>query len=184
MKAKITIVIAFLLSLVILITLLGAYSEFYFDIEYLYFLLPLFIGPFIFLKYRKYKVAKCIGILSIKPIFSPLFLIGMSNFSEELFNHYPYNIVRAILWLLPELFLTIVIVYLFRAEIQKEKSVSLFLFGDMIRWISVFVLLCLPDPNPEPFFYPQLYILVFFAVLFPSIYAVSGYFIVRKHASA
>jgi hypothetical protein len=152
----------------------------------IYYLIPLLIGTFILAKFGKDESAKCIGILSIKPLFTLLFfgLIGRLELYKELYNLYPYNIVRAVLWLFPELFLTIVVSHSFKALIRRDKAVLRFLIGDIVRWLTVVISLSFPDPIPEPYFYWQLYDGVIFAFFIPPLYAVAGLVFTARRAKA
>lgn len=155
-------------------------------LDVIYFLIPLFIGTFILAKFDKDESARCIGFLVLKPMFTFLFfgLIGRLELYEKLYNIYPYNLVRAVLWLFPELFLTIIVGYSFKTLVQKDKAVLLFFIGDIIRWLAVFISLSFPDPIPEPYFYWQLYVGVVFALFMPPLYAVTGLVLTTGRAKA
>ena len=148
--------------------------------------LPLVIGLFIVIKFWNDELSRYMGFLSLKPVFTVLvwFLVPVSYLYDSLNNIYPLTTLTAYLWFIPELMLTLVIVYSFRYLFNKNSLVWKFLIGDMIRWLSIFVIELIPDPNPEPYFYLQLYIWAFFMVLFPSLYAILGFVAVRKRTNS
>ena len=156
----------------------------YFDL--IAWLLPLSTALFILVKFGKDDVAKYVGYLSLKPIFSLLlmFFEAKADLFDELNAHYSYEIVGSLLWIIPELLLTLVIVYFFRHLFNKFRLAWWFLIGDITRWLSVFISELIPDPVIEPYFYTQLYIWAFFVVVFPSLYAISGFIAVRKHTNS
>ena len=45
--------------------------------------------------------------------------------------------------------------------------------------LSVIISLWFPDPIPEPYFYWQLYITVFFIFPFPFMYAIAGFIVIK-----
>ena len=145
-------------------------------------LVPLLIGVVTLRKFRKNEVAKYIGLLSLKPTFMMLLsmLVASFGFLEQLYSLYSYEIVSAIFWIIPELILTLVIFYSFRHLFGANKLIWLFLIADTIRWLVISIEFLIPDPFPEPYFYTQLYILVFFLLIFPSLYAIVGFISVRE----
>lgn len=149
-------------------------------------LLPLFIGLFILIKFGKDDVAKYIGFLSLKPVFSVLLLFLESKYDlvDKLKAFYSYEVARDVLWVVPELTLTLVIVYSFRYLFMNNKLVRLFLIVDIVRWLSVFVVFLLPNPYPEPYFYWQAYLGIFFIFMFPSLYALGGLIAINKWANS
>jgi hypothetical protein len=174
-KTKFIVSIILLLVIGICLELVGPPFQ-RLRLDLIFLLSPLFISIFILTKFRKDDAAKYVGILSLKPMLTAFlfYFIGKLDLYGELNNLYPYNIVRAVLWIVPELFLTFVIVLLFRKLIQRDGTVLLFLIGDIVRWLCVFISLLFPDIYPEPFFYWQLYLEIFFGFLFPQIYATGG----------
>jgi hypothetical protein len=183
LKTVFIVVITIFLGVGIYAVLLGSSVEGLL-LDVLYYLIPLFIGTFILAKFGKDESARCIGILSLKPMFTFLFfgLIARLELYEQLYNLYPYNLVRAVLWFFPELFLTTVVCYTFKALIQRDKAVLLFLISDIVRWLTVFISLSFPDPVPEPYFYWQLYFGVIFALFIPPLFAVAGLVLTASRA--
>ena len=145
-------------------------------------LVPLVISATTLIKFRKNEIAKYIGVLSLKSVFVMLLSMLITSFSflEQLYSLYSSEIVSAIFWIIPELILTLVIVYSFRHLFGNDKLIWLFLIGDTIRWLIIFIEFLIPDPFPEPYFYTQLYVLVFFLLIFPSLYAIVGFISVRE----
>ena len=156
-----------------------------FQLDFIFLLLPVIVSLLILWKSGKTQVAQCIGLLTIKPTLNLLlnYVPGMLAFNSELSNSYPYHMVRSILWAIPELLLTLIMVYVFRHLLHKERVVLMFLIADVIRWVSVFISLWFPDPIPEPYFYWQLYIAVFFIFLFPFMYAIAGFIVIKRHVA-
>jgi hypothetical protein len=132
-------------------------------------LVPLVISITTLIKFGRNDIAKYISFLSLKPIFVWV-LFWLASDLEFLERFYaPYSLAIA-----PEILLTLIIVYSFKHVFRREKLTWLFLIGDVIRWVSLFIESLLPDPIPEPYFYTQFYVWVFFLLIFPSLYAVIG----------
>lgn len=148
-------------------------------------LLPSIIGVLILFKFGKDAVTKCIGLLILKPA-SSYFLISIAlklHVFEQLSYHSP-EIVLAFLWIVLELPLTLIIFRVYRYLFISDRVTLTFLLGDIVRWSSLFVVGLLPDPFPEPYFYTQLYIFAFFAIFYPSLYAIGGLVTVIKRANS
>lgn len=145
-------------------------------------LVPLAISVITLSKFGKNDIAKYIGLFSLKPVFIILLLILIPDFGflEKFYFLYSYEIIHAIFGVVPELILTLVIVYVFRYLFHNDKVVWLFLIGDTIRWLGLFIESLIPDPFPEPYFYTQFYVWVFFLLIFPSLYAIIGLISVRE----
>jgi hypothetical protein len=145
-------------------------------------LVPLVISMITLIKFGKNDVAKYIGLLSLKPTFriSLFLLAGKIGLLERLYVLYSYEMASAIFGIVPELLMTLVIVYAFKHLFARDWLAWLFLLGDIIRWLSLFIESLLPDPIPEPYFYTQFYVWVFFLLVFPSLYAIVGLLSVRK----
>jgi hypothetical protein len=145
-------------------------------------LVPLAISVITLSKFGKNEIAKYIGLFSLKPVFIRLLLILIADFGflEKFYFLYSYEIAHAIFWIVPELILTLVIVYVFRNLFHNDRVVWLFLIGDTIRWLSLFIESLIPDPIPEPYFYTQFYVVIFFYLVFPSLYAIFGFISVRE----
>jgi hypothetical protein len=145
-------------------------------------LVPLVISIMTLSKFRKIDIAKYIGILSLKPVLMMflLMLVESSGFLEQIYSLYTYEIVSAVFWIVPELILTVLIVFGFRYMFGTDKLTWQFLIGDTVRWLSIFIISLAPDPFPEPYFYTQLYISVFFLVTFPCLYAMVGFISIRE----
>lgn len=138
-------------------------------------LVPLVIGLITLGKFGKQDVAKYIAFLSLKPIFIwfLLLLVADFDFFRRLYAPYSFAVV-------PELILTLVILYCFKHLFRRHKLAWLFLLGDVIRWLSLFIESLIPDPIPEPYFYTQFYVFFFFLLIFPSFYAVVGFLCARQ----
>ena len=145
-------------------------------------LVPLTISITVLVKFRKIEIAKYIGLLSIKPVFIMLltWLASYFGFLEPLYSLYPDEVVFAIFEIVPELILTLVIVYSFKHLFGTDKLIWLFLIGDIIRWSSLFAESLVTDPIPEPYFYTQFYVWVFFLLIFPPLYAMVGFISVNE----
>jgi hypothetical protein len=164
------------------LTILAALVATFIYPEVTTWLIPLSISVITLSKFGKYDIAKYIGLLSLKPVFMMLLALLVSNlgFLERLYTLYSYEITSAIFWIVPELILTLIIVYIFRHLFHNDKMVWLFLIGDIIRWLSLSIESLIPDPIIEPFFYTQFYVSVFFLLVFPSLYAIVGFISVRE----
>jgi len=148
-------------------------------------LLPSLIGLLILFKFGKDDVAKYIGLLILKPAssFLLIFIASKLHVFEQLPYHSP-EILLAFLWIVPELPLTLIIFRVYRHLFISGRVALIFLLGDVVRWSSLFVVGLLPDPFPEPYFYTQLYIFAFFAIFYPSLYAIGGFITVIKRANS
>jgi hypothetical protein len=147
-------------------------------------LFPLAIGIVLLVNIKQNDFAKYVGFLSLKSVFI-FFLIFFvnSDVAEKIAALYSYKVVLASLWFIPELILTLFIFFVFRRLIRDDRTALVFLFGDVIRWLSLSTEALIPDPFPEPYFYTQLYVFAFFAVFYPSLYAISGLIIVMRRAN-
>lgn len=159
----------------ILIVLAVLFATFLYPVITLW-LVPSVISLMTLSKFRKNEMAKYIGLLSLKPIFVwfLFLLVADFNFFERLSAPYSFAIV-------PELILTTVIVYFFRNLFRSHKLAWIFFIADIVRWLTIFIESLLPDPVPEPYFYPQFYVLVLFLLVFPSLYAIVGFLAVSKN---
>jgi hypothetical protein len=158
--------------------------------DYIYFIitltLPLVIGIYLIIRFWKNEIAKFVGLLISKPVISVLLLLVESSYDllDRLGAFYSYIVVRSILWIVPELILTLIVVYYFRALLVNNTLVRSLLILDTVRWFSAFILLLLPDPFPEPYFYWQLYFLVFIVSILPSLYAIGGLIVMNRWIKA
>ena len=146
--------------------------------------LPALIGLLILIKFGKDEVSKFVGFLTLKPIAS-MFLVFVARLEIfERFPHFSNEVVLAVLWIVPELPLTLVVVRVYRQLFNGDKIVWLFLIGDIIRWVSLTIEALLPDPFPEPYFYMQLYVFAFFAIFYPSLYSIGGLITVIRRTNS
>ena len=173
--------IALIIVLPIIVWLVFGLTGWPFHLDVIFLFMPVVVSLLILWKAGKSDAAKCISLLTLKPVLNLLlnYLPGIFVFNNELKNIYPYNIVRSVSWAIPELFLTLIIIYAFRHLLHKERVLLMFLIVDVIRWLSVFISLWFPDPIPEPYFYWQLYITVFFIFPFPFMYAIAGFIVIK-----
>ena len=148
-------------------------------------LLPSLIGLLILFKFGKDDVAKYIGLLILKPA-SSFFLIFIASKLHvfERFSYHSPEILLAFLWIVLELPLTLIIFRVYRDLFISGRVALIFLLGDVVRWSSLFFVGLLPDPFPGPYFYTQLYIFAFFAIFYPSLYAIGGLITVIKRANS
>jgi hypothetical protein len=165
-----------------ILIILGAIVATFTYPEVTLWLVPLAISVTVLVKFRKYDIARYIGFFSLKPVFIMLLILLASifGFFDQLYSLYPDEFVSAIFGIVPELILTLVIVYNFKHLFGTDKLIWLFLIGDIIRWSSLFIESFIPDPIPEPYFYTQFYIWVFFFLIFPPLYAIVGFISVRE----
>ncbi len=145
--------------------------------------LPALIGFLILIKFGKDGISSFIGFLILKPIVSTFLGFLPSPKIFESFSHFSNEVISAFLWAVPELLLTLMLVWLYRNLFNDNKIVWSFLIGDIVRWVSLTIVFLLPAPFPEPYFYPQLYVLAFFAVFYPSLYAIGGLIAAVRHAN-
>jgi hypothetical protein len=178
---KITVIIV----LPIVVWLFFGLTGWPFHLDVIFLFMPVAVSLLILWKAGKSDAAKCISLLTLKPVLNLLlnYLPGIFVSNNELNNIYPYNVVRSVSWVIPELLLTCIIVYAFRHLLHREKFIVVFLIVDVIRWLSVFISLWFPDPIPEPYFYWQLYIAVFFIFLFPFMYALAGFIVIKERTN-
>ena len=134
-------------------------------------LLPSLIGFSILTRFERDDVAKYIAFLSLKPA-SSIFVFFLAD-KLNISSYYSLEIFLAVSWFVPELIMTLFIVYSFRYLFSSEKIVWLFLIGDIIRWLSLSIEGLLHHPFPE---YPAVPndIPLFLIVLYPSLYAIGG----------
>lgn len=158
--------------------------------DYVFFItswtLPLIIGLYLITRLWKNDVAKCISLLILRPVFSILLILLELNYDllDKLSTFYSYEIVRNVLWVVPELILTLIVVYSFRNLLANNKLVRLFFILDTIRWLSVFIAMLFTDLGPEPDFYWQIYLAGFFISIFPSLYALGGLVAMNRPANS
>src|SRR6266536_1983275 len=107
---------------------------------------------------KRFFVFKKITVIIVLPIVIWLFfgLTGWPFHLDVIFLFMPIVVSLLILWK--------------AGKSDAAKFIVVFLIVDVIRWLSVFISLWFPDPIPEPYFYWQLYIVVFFIFLFPFMY--------------
>lgn len=137
-------------------------------------LLPSFISLFILARYWKDDVSKYIGLMSIKPVIAyPIwFFISTSDWINQVYDLKP--ILTVVVPLIPAVILTLVIVYFFRHLFPQEESAKVFLIGDIVRWLNTFVFSAFPSA--------LLFSLMYFGLIFPSLYAIGGLIIVVKRS--
>lgn len=138
-------------------------------------------GFLILMQSKKNETSRFIGLLSLKPVIGPFLGIVTSSKLYEFFPYFPDEIILAFLWAVPELLLTLLLVYAYR-HLFDDRIARAFLLGDIVRWASLTIVFLLPDPFPEPYFYPQLYILVFFLIFYPPLYAITGLIVLIRRA--
>jgi hypothetical protein len=136
------------------------------------FLAPLIIPPFILIKYGRNDIGRYIAFLTLKPVITyPIWILIVETSHSWFFNlehPYPSQIILASIRALPEIIITLVIVYWFRCLFSRDKSAWFFLVFDLVRWASVFVVtLVLTLPYGEGLF-------KFMTLFFPGLYAFSG----------
>jgi len=161
----------------IVIVVVVSYSS-----EWILFL-PALLGFLILIKFGKNDISRFIGFLILKPIVSTFLGFVISPKIFESFPHFSNEIGLALLWIAPELLLTLIFLRFYRHLFNGDRIVWLFLIGDIVRWISLTIVFLLPDPFPEPYFYPQLYVWVFFLIFYPSLYAIAGLIVLIRRAN-
>ena len=135
------------------------------------------VSLFILVQYGKDNIGRCVGLLSLKSFLFPVIFV-LLNLFVSLHSTYGFLIFS------PDFFLILFLGYHFWDLLKKDRSITLFFVGDVVRWLSLLVVFVLPNPFPEPYFYTQLYVWFFFILIFPFLYTVSGLVIVRKHLAA
>ncbi len=126
----------------------------------------LLIGLFILVNSRNNSENRFVGILSVKPLLIFAFW-GWLRLRSSLDG------ISAYLVFIPDLILTLILVYSFR-DLLKDELLFVFFIGDLVRWLILAIELLIPDPYPDTFSVLQNYIFIFFFLIFPSLYAVYG----------
>lgn len=117
-------------------------------------LIPVYISIFTLVIFWKDDTAKYIGFLSLKLVLAIPLLLSEENFSllRHLAERYSYEIIWAVFVSIPELILTLVVIFLFRRLFKNDRKIWVFLLGDIMRWLSLLIVHFLPAPSPNPFF--------------------------------
>lgn len=134
----------------------------------------LLVSLFVLIRYGRVIVGRCVGLLALKSLLFPVMVV-LLNALGSIHDTYAFLIFP------PDFFLILFLGYHFVGLLKKDRSITLFFVGDVVRWLSLLVVFVLPNPFPEPYFYTQLYVWFFFILIFPFLYTVSGLVIVRKH---
>jgi hypothetical protein len=156
------------------------YSDYAFFIASL--TIPLIIGLHLIIRFWNNDLAKCISLLILRPVFSTLLILLELKYDllNKLSVFYSYEVVRNVLWVVPELIITLIVVYSFRDLIVNNKLSRPFFILDTVRWLGVFISMLFTNLGPEPYFYWQIYLAGFFISLFPSLYALGGFVAVYR----
>jgi hypothetical protein len=144
-------------------------------------LMPFVIGCIILVKFGKDDVARYIGFLSLIPVLTNAiaFFLGANSF-WKIGPIYLYEIVGFVYGIL-ETIPMLIIIFNSRHLRKQEKLLRTFLTWGIVRWLYILVYLGFVKTSPEPYFYWQAYLAIFFAFVFPSIYAIAGLIFSRKH---
>ena len=145
-------------------------------------LIPLLIGLLLTIRFWNNDITKCISLLILRPVFSILLILLELKYDllNKLSVFYYYEVVRNVLWVVPELILTVIGVHSFRDLVVNHKLIRLFFTLDTVRWLSVFISMLFTDLGLEPYFYWQIYLAGFFISFFPSLYALGGFIAIYR----
>jgi hypothetical protein len=141
--------------------------------------LPLISGISMLTYFGKDKVSRCLGFFCIKPMFV---LIIFSIVQSYPISGKYYWIVGIESFVFVEFLLDVMIFFFYLQVFNRNWTLWVFLTGDIIRWLCIFIFDLIRHSMPyEPF---SIFALLglFFSSFYPSLYSVIGLITVRKRA--
>ena len=149
-----------------------------------FLLVPFLIGCILLIKYGKDHIAKNIGFLSLIPVLINVIGIYMeSNRFWKIGEVYLYEIEDLVLVMLPSILMLIIIFNSWQLS-KKEKLLRSFLAASIVSWLYNVIYFGFLKTYPEPYFYWQAYLAIFFSFIFPSLYSIAGLISIRKHSTS
>ena len=139
---------------------------------------PLTIGLLILVRYRHDRAAIAVGWFTLKPVWSALIYTASLALALVTIDENRITLVAVVIFQLPSVALTLVLVIGFRSLVSRSKLLASILLLDLVRWLLGFWLHPLWVARPGLIFLCDSIV-----QLAPTAYALIALAIVRKYVA-